>query len=688
MSTENVAMTPALRPLTPEDVLAFKELDDVQISPDGALIAFVVGDAFKTDTKSAKSQIWVVPVEPGPRTPDESRGHDEGGEARPFTTGPHADNTPRWSPDGTKLAFLSDRLEDGKPQIYLLDRAGGEARKLADLPSSPADLAWSPDGTTLGFLMEDPEPEGEKRRKQNKDDAIEVEKRHNWQRLWTVDVASGATRQITGDVQVWEFDWAPDGGFALLVAAEPYEWSWFIARLARVGPEGGMPETTYTVPEKQFGCPRVSPDGAQLAFLSCIWSDRSTNEGDVFVMPAVGGEARNLTEGYGGSIGWIEWSPDGGALDYIGYEDGEAVIGRIDVATGARVTHWKGSCAIKGSYGGCYLARSTGALAISREDPTHPTEIWLARPTTDDRREGAIYRAPTYPPPTNDTKDAQQSVVGLEWRQLTRIQPPADDLALGETHVVRWRSDDGLEIQGLLLLPASYREGQRIPMITWIHGGPASLYTLGFNGAGRGLQLFASAGYAALLPNPRGSTGWGVPFTEANIGDFGGHDFEDIMSGVDHVIALGIADPARLGVGGWSYGGFITAWAVTQTERFKAAIAGAPITHWRSFHGVAEIGTWDQIAYRASPYEQGGRYDRFSPIHYVDQAKTPTLLIHGQDDTIVPVGQSYEFFRALKDHGVPTELVVYPRESHGPRERAHQLDRLRRYLEWFQRYIG
>ena len=171
------------------------------------------------------------------------------------------------------------------------------------------------------------------------------------------------------------------------------------------------------------------------------------------------------------------------ALDYIGYEDGEAVIGRIDVATGARITSWKGGCAIKGSYGGRYLAHSTGAFASSREDPTHPTEIWLARPTTDDRR-------------TTDTEDTQQSVVsgqssvvGLEWRQFTRIQPPADDLALGATQVVRWRSDDGLEIQGLLLLPAGYREEQRIPMITWIHGGPASLYTLGFNGAGRGLQL-------------------------------------------------------------------------------------------------------------------------------------------------------------------------------------------------------
>jgi dipeptidyl aminopeptidase/acylaminoacyl peptidase len=276
----------------------------------------------------------------------------------------------------------------------------------------------------------------------------------------------------------------------------------------------------------------------------------------------------------------------------------------------------------------------------------------------------------------------------MEWRQLTHIQPPTDGLPQGETRVLRWQAADGLAIQGLLILPVGYQEGQRVPTITWVHGGPAGLYTQGFNLAGRGLQLFAAAGYAVFMPNPRGSTGWGVDFTEANIGDLGGRDYEDIIAGLDYIIALGIADSERLAIGGWSYGGFMTAWAVSQTSRFKAAIAGAPITHWRSFHGIAEIGTWDAISYRASPYAAGGPYDRFSPIQHVANVRTPTLLIHGQDDIIVPVSQSYEFFRALKDQGVPTELVVYPREPHGPRERAHKLDRLRRFVEWFERYLG
>jgi dipeptidyl aminopeptidase/acylaminoacyl peptidase len=673
-------MSIATRPITPQDMADFTHLADVQISPDGALVAFVAGEQFKADSARAKSQIWVVPT--------------NGGEARPFTGGPRTDNTPRWSPDGRTLAFLSDRLEDGRQQIYLLNRASpwpkgrpssgvtGEARRLTDLQGEINELEWSPDGRQLAFLLTDPDTEEEQRRKHAKDDAIEVERNHKWRRVWTVDVVSGVTRQITsGDAQIWEFSWAPDGGFALLIGLEPYEWSWFVARLARVGAAGGVPETIYSVPEKQFASSRVSPDGAQLAFLSCIWSDRGINGGDVFVMPFAGGAPRNLTEGYGGSIWWIQWSADGAALDYIAYEDGEATIGRIDVATSARITRWKGAVAFGENANSRYIARATGAIALLREDAARPQDAWLAEP--EELGDGS-WGLGAEPP----TPNSQLPSPALAWRQLTHFHPQTCEFALGETRVLRWQGSDGMAIQGLLILPVGYQEGQRAPLITWVHGGPAWLYTHGFYGAGRyPEQLFAGAGYAVLLANPRGSAGWGVEFTEANIGDFGGCDYQDIIAGVDHVIALGIADPQRLGIGGWSYGGFMTAWAITQTNRFKAAMMGAGICNWRSFHGVAEIGAWDQISYRASPYEQGGRYDRFSAIHYIDRVTTPTLIVHGAEDVIVPVGQSYEFFRALKDHGVPTELVVYPREPHGFRERGHNIDRFRRFLAWFQRYI-
>jgi dipeptidyl aminopeptidase/acylaminoacyl peptidase len=663
-------MSSPKRPITPEDMADFVHLSDVQISPDGGLVAFVAGDYFKVDSASAKRRIWVVPADTG--------------EPRPVTGGPRTDDTPRWSPGGRTLAFLSDRLENGRPQIYLLDInsvASGEARQLTNLQGTISELEWSPEGTQLAFLLTDPETAEEQRRKQAKDDAIEVERNHKWRRVWTVEVASGATRQITsGDAQIWEFSWAPDGGFVLLVGAEPYEWSWFVARLARVSAAGGLPETIYSVPEKQFASPRVSPDGTHVAFLSCIWSDRGINGGDVFVMPLAGGAARNLTAGYAGSIWWLQWSADGEALDYIAYEDGEAVIGRLDLATGGRSKRWQGAVAFGESASSRYIARNTGAIAVLREDTARPLDVWLVPQGMGDGECGMEDSSPSpipHPPSPG------------QWQQRTQFHSQLCGLALGETRVLRWRGSDGMAMQGLLILPVGYQEGQRVPLITWVHGGPAWLYTHSFYGAGRyPQQMFAGAGYAVLLANPRGSAGWGVEFTEANIGDFGGCDYEDIITGIDHVIALGIADPERLGIGGWSYGGFMTAWAVTQTNRFKAAMMGAGICNWLSFHGVAEIGTWDQISYRASPYEQGGRYDRFSAIHYVDRVDTPTLIVHGADDIIVPVGQSYEFFRALKDHGVPTELVVYPREPHGFRERGHNIDRCRRFLAWFQRYLG
>jgi dipeptidyl aminopeptidase/acylaminoacyl peptidase len=686
-------MTNSKRPITPADMAGFTRLSDLQISPDGALVALVAGEHFKTDSASARSRIWLAPT--------------AGGEPRSISGGPRTDDTPRWSPDGRALAFLSDRLEDGQPQVYLLERgqadAGfvGEARQLTDLRGQIDELEWSPDGAQLAFLLTEPESEQERRRKQAKDDAIEVERNHKWRHVWTVDVASGALRQATsGAAQVWEFSWAPDGGFALLVGPEPYEWSWFVARLARVGPAGGLPQTIYSRPEKQFACPRVSPDGTRLAFLSCIWSDRGINGGDVFILGlGTGGwglgeaepnsdsqpptpnpqpPASNLTKGYGGSIWWIEWSADGTALDYMAYEDGQAAIGRIDVATGARATRWRGAVAFDERFSSRHIARATGAIAVLREDAARPQDIWFAQGIGD---RGWGMEALSATPSTQHPSPGA-------WRQLTHFHPQAGDLALGETRELRWQGSDGMPIQGLLILPVGYQAGQRVPLITWVHGGPAWLYTHCFYGAGRyPQQMFAGAGYAVLLANPRGSAGWGVEFTEANIGDFGGCDYVDIIAGVDHVIGLRIADPDRLGIGGWSYGGFMAAWAITQTQRFKAAMMGAGICNWRSFHGVAEIGTWDRISYRASPYEQGGRYDRFSPIHYVDRVSTPTLIAHGTDDIIVPVGQSYEFFRALKDHGVPTELVVYPREPHGFRERGHNLDRFRRYLEWFQRHI-
>jgi dipeptidyl aminopeptidase/acylaminoacyl peptidase len=655
-----------MRPVRPEDVISFKQLSDTQITPDGALIAFVRTEPVKEYKGSFKQQIWAVPA--------------AGGEAHPYTSGLGSDSMPRWSPDGQTLAFVSDR-EEGRDQIYLLSRSGGEARRLTSIKGDIHELEWSPDGATLAFLMSDPEPEDATQRRERGDDVIEFEKHHRWWRVWTVDVAHGEARQITsGDVQVWEFAWRPDGGFVLITSAEPYEWSWFLPRLAKVGPEGGEPEVIYRVPEKCFACPQVSPDGTQVAFLSAIWSDRGTNGGDVLLLSLEGGKPRVLTQGYNGDIWWMQWSPDGSTLDCMAYEQGEAAIVRIDVASGARETRWRGPVAFSESFSSRYIAQD-GTIALVRSDPCRPQEVWITKPTTDTRQ------------PAAGNQDAS-SVVSLsslrisEWTQLTNIHAHAAELAIGETRTIHWESADGLQIQGQLILPVGYQEGQRVPLLTWVHGGPAWLYTHTYQGGSRGFQMYANAGMAVFMPNPRGSVGWGVPFTESNIGDFGGKDYQDIISGIEYLVAQGIADSERLGIGGWSYGGFMAAWAITQTNQFKAAVVGAAIINWRSFHGAAHIGSWDRVSLRANPYEHGGTYDKYAPITYVERVNTPTLVVHGAEDRIVPVDQGYEFIRALKDRGVPVEMVVYPREGHGINERLHQLDRLSRWLEWFKRHLA
>jgi dipeptidyl aminopeptidase/acylaminoacyl peptidase len=266
------------------------------------------------------------------------------------------------------------------------------------------------------------------------------------------------------------------------------------------------------------------------------------------------------------------------------------------------------------------------------------------------------------------------------------MNPQTRELILPDTQVIHWTSFDGWEIQGFLLMPPGYQKGKRYPTLVHIHGGPASLFGYGYAGASYG-PLLALRGFVVFMPNPRGSRGWGEKFLEGNYHDQGGADLQDILKGVDYLVAEGIADPDRLGVAGGSFGGFMTAWAITQTTRFKAAMMSCGVANWRSYHGTADIQAWDEVYYGGSPYEVGGIYDRYSPISYVDRVVTPTLIVHGEDDNLVPVTQGYEMFRALKDRGVEVELVVYPREGHGILEWHHQIHQANRIVEWFARKL-
>jgi dipeptidyl aminopeptidase/acylaminoacyl peptidase len=484
-------------------------------------------------------------------------------------------------------------------------------------------------------------------------------------RLWVVDVATRAARCVTGErVHVWEYDWSPDGErFVALVSDRPGDDAWFNAELATVPSSGGNSDPLCTT-RKQYAMPRWSPDGRSIAFLSCTWSDPGVVGGDIWVVDATGGDPRSLTSGSGVSVSCLAWEPDSAGIRFLGYGEGKLTCGRAPVAAGELERFWTEPITAAERSQPCFSMDSAGRMiAIAREDPAHPRDVW-----TYSRDPG--------------------------WQQRTYLHPGLAGITWGAVEERTWRGDGGAPIQGLVVHPVGVDATAVAPLIVVIHGGPASLWPhrLAAGGGSEWAQWLAAHGYRVLLPNPRGSLGWGVPFTEANLGDMGGADLRDILAGVDALVAEGVADGARIGVGGWSYGGYMTAWSVTRPDdelphRFKAAVMGAGISNWESFHGTAEIPAWDALFWQASPYELNGPYQRFSPINHVPNVKTPTLILHGGDDRTVPASQAQEFYQALKELGIETQLVIYPREGHPIQEREHQRDMLERILAWYDRYL-
>ena len=664
--------------LTAEDALGFRHAADPRISPDGDLIAFALGDTYLSETPLPRARIWVVPA--------------TGGDPRPFTSGPGTDTTPRWSPDGKSLAFLSDRSEPGHLQIHLIPREGGEAVQLTHTKgviTSGRGLespVWTPDGGSLVFLMTNPKTGVEKPREPAPDGVVEFEKSPDFTRLFFVDAETGKIRCVSPEkLQLWEFSVSPDGNECAAVVSDlPFEWSWFMCRLVRFSLKGGDPFPLYQT-RRQVSSPVWSPDGRRVAFISSNWSDRGLVGGGAFVVeaPAAGedsriggtatpgksgqtsgpGDARELQVDQPFSATRLHWGIGGDRIYATGYSDGKCEVAAIEQSTGNRTTLWRDD-AVLGEYNWPQFSRDRkGVFVFSREDDKNPRDIWTAR------KEGGE----------------------LSWKRITRLHPQAEELLVGEVTEVRWKGADGWDIQGLLIYPPGMSPDglpAALPMVTVVHGGPAFLHAHQYY-PGRGwLQLLAAAGLAVFLPNPRGSTGRGLAFAEANMGDMGGKDWEDIERGIDHCIDEGIADAGRLGVGGWSYGGFMAAWAVTRTNRFRAALAGAGIIDWRSFHGRSSLCAWDSVHFGgADPWKPDEVYVKYSPITHVQNVRTPTLIMHGENDDVIPVEQSHLFYRALKEQGVEVELVLYKDAPHDPKQKNQMKDLGERIPRWFAKHL-
>ena len=503
-----------------------------------------------------------------------------------------------------------------------------------------------------------------------------VEEEPLYDRVWTIAVAGGAARRATeAAAHVWELAWLPDGaGLALVVADEPTASAWYRCRLARLDLASGDLATLYAPPAgRQVARPAPSPDGALVAVVACSWSDPGMSGGDLWVVPAAGDAtrpARNLTAGVPFSVTSAAWLPDGRTLLYDAFDDNQTSVGlvRLDAEPGRPGWRrlWRAAC----GFGHTPAERRRRGRGGPRQR-RGPAGGRARRPARTGRR--------------------LAGPAGGRRAHLAAADRPArrgPDALSADFEEVRWTAADGLAIGGLLLRPAG-ADGP-VPLVVIVHGGPTAMAGPRF--ATRGLAalapLLAARGIATLLPNYRGSNGRGVAYAEANHGDLGGADLADILAGVDHLVAAGVADPARLGLGGWSYGSFLTMWAVTQTDRFAAAVAGAGIADWVAFHGASILHAWDRLFFEADPYDPGGIYAARSPVRAIDAARTPTLVLHGEADRDVPADQGRAFFRALKERGVETRLVLYPGAAHGPREPRHLRDVIERSAGLVRRPAG
>ncbi len=636
--------------LTIDELVTMRRPSDVQISPDGKLVAYVVRPVSR-EGEYWETSIWVVPF--------------DGGEPRQFTSGLWQDEQPRWSPDGRLLAFVSDRAERGKASVYVMPRDGGEAIRVFDQSGEITELCWSPDGRYVSFLMVEPETEEEKQRRERRDDARIWDTNWKFRRLWILDVATRQARVVSPSrVQVWGYAWAPDSRrVALAISWSPrFDDLFRETAVAELQVEEGSFRELFRV--RGLAEDLVwSADGEWLAYRGP--AGRVIHGEYVFRRHIAGGEAECLTPNYLGTVEYLGAYRGGEQLVIVGYEGVNARIYRLG---------WDGErrllCPrVEGSWHGPVSGSADGERwAGVWSDGEHVPDVWgwgAPHDISHENSEGA---------PLGDLVRLTQLHAEIEAK-------------LCPVRILEWESDPGIRVQGLLIVPRGEARPP-YPLVVQIHGGPTSLWANEFVGSWHDwAQPLASRGCAVLLPNPRGSTGRGTEWVNALFGDVAGGEFRDVLAGVEFLVAQGLADPERLGVSGWSWGGYLTAWTVTQTDRFKAAFMGAGLCNLISDNNLGDIPSANLSYFPCTPSEDPEPYWERSPIRYVARVSTPILIAHGEEDERVSACESIQFYRALQLLGKSSVLVTYPREKHGFEERQHQRDLLTRLLAWFAEHL-
>ena len=632
----------------PETQLKIKALGTPRVSPDGKRMVYTVNEAVMTDDKSEfVTQIWMANLATKQNTQ--------------LTFGEKSSTNPKWSPDGNWIAFTSNR-KDNRNNLYVLNVNGGEAEPLTELKSAVNNFHWSPDGRSIAFTMNDPKPEEEEKNDKGKNDWRWVDENLKMARLYVISVQKDGNgkreprKLTTGNYHVNDFDWSGDGSrIAFSHVKSPVVNDWPTADVSIIEVANGNVTVLANTPAAETA-PRYSRDGKSIAVIASDAPPRWAGFNIIQIFSATGGQPKKLVPSFDAQPAIAGWSADGKRIYFSEAKGTGTQIYALDVAAN-RIDEVKTTPVV---VSGIDLNHSATTFSFVGQTSDTPAEVFVA------------------------------SVSDLTPVQITKANADLKVPPVGRTEVVTWKSKDGKQIEGLLTYPVGYQAGQRVPLILNIHGGPAGVFQQAYIG-GRGvypLATFASRGFAILRPNPRGSSGYGAEFRRANMRDWGFGDYQDLMAGVDRVIEMGVADPERLGVMGWSYGGFMTSWIVTQTSRFKAASAGAPVTNLMSFNGTADIPAFVPDYFGGQSWEVMDLYQKHSPMFNVKGVTTPTMIQHGEADIRVPISQGYEFYNALKVKGVPTRMLVLPRQPHGPTEPKMQLAAMKSNLEWFEKYIG